>query len=140
LLAGTESSRRTQPSSRLARGKETVLVVDDESDVRDVIGGMLENLGYKVTTVESGKKAINLYKKKKRFDVVVLDMNMPVMGGKETFAKLKAIDPNTRVIISTGYSNRTLELSPLRDAANAILQKPYQMEELSKTLRSVLEE
>jgi PAS domain S-box-containing protein len=140
LLAGTDSSRRTPPAGRLPRGKESVLVVDDELDVREVIGGMLNDLGYKVTKVESGKKALDLYKKKKRFDVVVLDMNMPVMGGKETFAKLKAIDPHTRVIISTGYSNRTLELSPLRDEANAILQKPYQMEELSRTMRSVLEE
>ena len=140
LLAGTESSRQPEHFVKLPRGSESVLVVDDELAVREVIGAMLKDLGYKVTDVESGKAAIDLYKKRKRFDVVVLDMNMPVMGGKETFAKLKAIDPDTRVIISTGYSNRTLELSPLRGAANAILQKPYQMEELSKTLRSVLED
>ena len=138
LLTGPENLRRPGKSVRLTRGGEHILVIDDEKDVGDVIGGMLTSLGYRVTIVDSGKKAIALYKKKKRFDTVILDMNMPVIGGKETFFKLKELDPEVRVVISTGYTDRTAETSPLRDSVDGFLQKPYQMEELSKTLRVVL--
>ena len=75
----------------------------------------------------------------KRFDVVVLDMNMPNMGGKETFLKLKEIDPEAHVLISTGYSNQSVESSQISDAVDGFLQKPYQLEELSKTMRELLE-
>ena len=138
LLAGTETARRSAKPARLSRGGENILVVDDEPDVSEVIGGMLQSLGYRVEIVNSGKKAITRYKKKP-FDLVVLDMNMPTMGGKETFFKLREIDPQVHVVISTGYSNRTVETSPLRDMVDGFLQKPYQLEELSKTLRVVFE-
>ena len=137
-----KESERTLPhlkTQKLERGHEKVLVVDDEHNVAEVIGGMLTNLGYEVTIAESGKKAISLYKKILDFDVVILDMNMPVMGGKETYAKLLALDPDVRIIISTGYSSKGLEFSDAGESAKAFLQKPYQLEELSRTMRDVLD-
>jgi PAS domain S-box-containing protein len=139
LVPVTEGIRRPARPSKLERGHESVLVIDDEKNVADVISGMLESLGYQTTVVDSGRKAISLYKRRKRFDVVVLDINMPDMSGKETFARLKEIEPNVRVIISTGYSNRAMEDTPWRNAVEAFLQKPYQIEELSKTIRLVLD-
>ncbi|MEK7670161.1 MAG: PAS domain S-box protein, partial [Bacteroidota bacterium] len=139
LLEETDNIKRSLGQSKLLQGSESVLVVDDEKDVGEIIGGMLSNLGYKVTIVNSGKKAIALYRKKKRFDIVVLDVNMPAMGGKETFLKLKEIDPDARVLISTGYSNQSAESSQVRDSVDGFLQKPYQLEELSKTMREVLD-
>lgn len=139
LLTDPEKIKRSAKPTKLVRGREQVMVVDDEEHVGEVIGGMLKDLGYKVTVVKSGKEALSLCKKKKRFDVVVLDMNMPAMGGKETFYKLKEIDPRIRVIVSTGYSNTSLDSSPLRNAVDGILQKPYQMEDLSKTMRKAIE-
>ncbi|MEK7749223.1 MAG: ATP-binding protein, partial [Bacteroidota bacterium] len=139
LLEETDNIKRSLGQSKLLQGSESVLVVDDEKDVGEIIGGMLANLGYKVTIVNSGKKAIALYRKKKRFDIVVLDVNMPAMGGKETFLKLKEIDPDARVLISTGYSNQSAESSQVRDSVDGFLQKPYQLEELSKTMREVLD-
>jgi PAS domain S-box-containing protein len=136
-----KESGRLQPRpkpERLQLGSEQILIVDDEKHVGEVISGMASTLGYHVTTVNSGKKAIALVKKK-RFNAVILDMNMPVMGGKETFTRLRAIDPEIRVIISTGYSNRSMESLPTGDLADAFLQKPYQLEELSRTLREVLD-
>ena len=124
--------------SKPERGTERVLVIDDEKDVAEIICGMLDSLGYQVTHVNSGQKAINLYKKKKRFDVVVLDLNMPKMSGKETFIKLKQIDPNIRVVISTGYGDRVIDASLGKTAGDTFLQKPYQIEELSKIMRLTL--
>ena len=139
LLEESETLRRSLRQPKLLQGSETVLVIDDEKDVGEIIGGMLSHLGYKVTIVDSGKKAVALYKKKKRFDVVVLDMNMPNMGGKETFLRLKEIDHEAHVLISTGYSNQSVESSHISDAVDGFLQKPYQLEELSKTIRDLLE-
>ena len=62
------------------------------------------------------------------------------MSGKETFFKLKEIKPDLRVVISTGYSNTSLEPTTLKKVADGFLQKPYQMEELSKVLRDVFDE
>ena len=140
LLEETDNISRSMGQSKLLLGSDSVLVVDDEKDVGEIIGGMLANLGYKVTIVNSGKKAIALYRKKKRFDIVVLDVNMPTMGGKETFLKLKEIDSDARVLISTGYSNQSAESSQVRDSVDGFLQKPYQLEELSKTMREVLDQ
>jgi PAS domain S-box-containing protein len=135
-IGAVERARR---KSKLARGSEMVLVIDDEQHVGEVIGGMLSSLGYTVKIVTSGAEAIALYTAGERFDVVVLDMNMPEMGGKETFYRLKELDPDMHVIVSTGYSNTSIDGTPLRDAIDGFLQKPYQLEELSKTLREVLD-
>lgn len=137
LLLDTGAVRRHEKQRRLPRGKESVLVVDDEEHVGEVIGGMLKNLGYKVSVARSGQEAVSLLETKKRFDAVVLDMNMPEMGGRETFYRLKELDPDLRVVISTGYSNTSIDGTPLRDAIDGFLQKPYQLEELSKTMREV---
>ncbi len=139
LLKETERSLQSIKTQKLERGHERVLVVDDEENVAEVIGGMLSNLGYSVTIAQGGKKAIALYKKHSHFDVVILDMNMPVMGGKETFAKLRAIDPNVRIIISTGYTNKGIEFPAAEESFAAFLQKPYQLDDLSRTMREVLE-
>jgi two-component system cell cycle sensor histidine kinase/response regulator CckA len=139
LLKEADRALHTLKSQKLERGHEKVLVIDDEHNVAEVIGGMLSTLGYSVTAVDSGKKAVALYKKNRRFDVVILDMNMPVMGGKETYAKLKAIDPDIRIVISTGYSNTSSESSPAGESADGFLQKPYQLEELSRTMRNVMD-
>ncbi len=139
LLKEVERTSAPVKSQKLERGRERILVVDDEHNVAEVIGGMLTNLGYNVTIAESGKKAVSLYKKNSGYDAVILDMNMPQMGGKETYAKLKALDPEIRIIISTGYSSKGFEFSDAGESAKAYLQKPYQLEELSRTMRDVLD-
>jgi CheY-like chemotaxis protein len=139
LLTDRESIRRATRRHRLLRGSENVLVVDDEESVSDVIGGMLRDLGYTVTLAHSGQQALALYAKRKRFDLVVLDVNMPEMSGRETLFKLKEIDPNVRVIISTGYGTKSMESLPLHEVVDGFLEKPYQLEELSKAVRAVLD-
>ena len=139
LLANREKFQRTLKQQRLRQGHERILVVDDEEHVSELISRMLDHLGYKSMVVHTGQEALALMKKKERFDAIILDMNMPTMSGKETFLKLKEIRPNMRVIISTGYSNASLEPTPLNKMVDGFLQKPYQLEELSKVLREVFD-
>jgi PAS domain S-box-containing protein len=139
LLADREKFHRTLQNQRLRQGDERILVVDDEEHVRELIGRMLEHLGYKVEVVESGQKALTAIAKKARFDAVILDMNMPRMSGKETFERLKEVKPDLKVVVSTGYSDASLEPTALHKLVDGFLQKPYQMEELSKVLREVFD-
>jgi PAS domain S-box-containing protein len=140
LLADREKFRLTLKKQRLRQGSEKILVVDDEEHVRELIGQMLQHLGYKVETVQSGRRALEIMREKARFDAVILDMNMPKMGGKETFLKLKRLRPNLKVVVSTGYSDESIESAPLNTLVDGFIQKPYQLEELSKVLREVFDE
>jgi PAS domain S-box-containing protein len=139
MLSGAEGYRRPTRHPRLPRGTERLLLVDDEPAVSETIGNMLTSLGYEVSVVDSGRKAVTLIRKKEPFDAVILDLNMPKMSGKQTFAKLREINPDVRIIISTGYTDQAETIAELRDAAEAFLQKPYQLEELSRTLREVFD-
>ncbi len=139
IMSPKKTSKRIVKHIKFEQGNEEVLIVDDEKDVSEVINGMLSGLGYKVTMVDSGQKAVNILKKKNNIKVVILDLNMPKMSGRETFNKIKKINSNLHVIISTGYSNRSQDAAILQEIADAFLQKPYQIEELAKTMRQVLD-
>lgn len=140
LFRDKETTRRIGKSKQIYTGDEKILVVDDEEHVGEVIGVMLQNLGYKITVVRNGKEAMaKITNSRHKYDAVILDMNMPKMGGKETFLKLKEIDPDLRIIISTGYSTTTVESSELEKFIGGFLQKPYQLEELSHVVREVLD-
>jgi PAS domain S-box-containing protein len=139
LITVSENIQRTIRPSKLQRGHEHAIIVDDEVDVAKVIGGMLESLGYHTTIVDSGRKALNLFKKGDQFDFMILDLNMPKISGKETFEKLRKFNSTIPVIISTGYSDRDMDVSKWQHSVDAFLQKPYTIEELSKTIRLVLD-
>lgn len=139
LLAAAEPEKKMDRTQRSVKGAEHMLVVDDEEDVGKVIIGMLKALGYKATFLSSGKKAVAAYKRGRRYSTVLLDLNMPEMTGRETLLKLREIDPSVRIIISTGYSNKTVELSDLGSSIHGTLHKPYQIDELAAVLHPVLQ-
>ncbi len=139
VLEGADGYRRPARQQRLARGTERILVVDDEPEVGETIRNMLSNLGYHAVVVDNGGKALTLLRKKEPFDAVILDLNMPKMSGKATFAKIHELDKKLPIIISTGYSDQLEDFTSLRTAAAAFMQKPYQLEELARTLRTVLD-
>ncbi len=140
LLKDADALKRTARRSAILRGKGNVLVVDDEEHVAEVIGGMLENLGYTVTVVNSGPDALKEVRKNpRRFRVIVLDMNMPKMGGRETIERLREIYPEIKILVSTGYGDSSIAPPQFRGHIDGFLQKPYQLEELSLTMRRVLE-
>ena len=137
LFATAEASRPPERERKRVASTERILLVDDEEDVGDIIRRMLITLGYKVTFVRTGRKAISAYKRS-RYSTVILDLNMPEMGGRETLEKLREIDPSVRVIISTGYSNKKVELADLVSSVDGFLQKPYQIDDLERTLQAAL--
>ena len=106
LPASVKEAVETKPAEeKLLTGEETILVVDDEQVNVELMKELLEKLGYKILTAQSGKKAIELYRKHfKDIKLVILDMIMPEMNGRETLVKLMEIDNKVRVLLSSGYS------------------------------------
>jgi len=138
--SGKLASKEQHPSGEIVHGKETVLIVDDEETILRVSSELLTMLGYKVLAVKSGKEALDIYRKKRNeIDFVILDMIMPDMGGEETFQLLKAIKPGIRVILSSGYSIDGQAKKILDQGCKAFLQKPFNIEELSRKIRYALE-
>ncbi|RLB36587.1 MAG: hypothetical protein DRH12_15575 [Deltaproteobacteria bacterium] len=124
---------------RLFRGNETILVVDDEAAVLDVACGMLEKLGYDVLPANSGQEAIRLYgEAKDRVDLVLLDVIMPGMSGRETFENLRKIDPGVKVLLCSGYSVAGEASKIIAMACSGFVQKPYDIYKLSQKIREAL--
>ena len=120
-------------------GEGTILLVDDEEMILTVAQKMLEKLGYQVLTARSGQEAIDLYEKKgEEIDLVILDMIMPGMGGGKTFDRLKKIDRNVKILLSSGYSINGQAHEILNRGCRGFIQKPFDLEEFSLKVREVL--
>jgi PAS domain S-box-containing protein len=136
---GAQASARTR-KQRLPRGRENVLVIDDEISVCEIAQDMLSDLGYSVTFVHDGRAGLDFYRTRQAtIDLVLLDVNMPHMGGRQAFEGLKSINPATRIILLTGYGRDSIEAASLLAEANGFLQKPFQVEDLATKVRAVLD-
>ncbi len=129
--------------NNIVKGSGRILVMDDQKAIRDVLGDMLQALGYQVDFAIHGEEAIEKYKKmmelNKPYDVVMLDLTIPgKMGGKQAMSILKNLDPEVNAIISTGYSEDLVELNCKDFGFKGFIKKPYDLEQLSETLDRVL--
>ena len=127
-------------TEKLLNGTETVILVDDEELILDVGRDLLEKMGYKVLTAGGGREAIELYKKKQDdIDIVILDMIMPHMSGSDTYDRMKEINPDIKVLLSSGYSIGGQATDILNRGCNGFIQKPFNMNELSVAIRQILD-
>lgn len=121
------------------RGKETILLVDDEGIIWDVVIDMLQGLGYTVILAENGKDCVEIYQSNPgKIDLVLLDMVMPEMNGHDAFFALKQLDPEVKVLLQSGYMAQEEAQDVLDAGARGFLQKPYRMLELARKIREVL--
>ena len=138
--AESEKIHESQADYSLMKGSEHILLVDDEEGPILVEKLMLKELGYGVMTARNGREAIDIYSKNTdTLDLVALDMIMPELSGKATYEELKKINPDVRVLLVSGYSlNRQVE-ELLDLGCNGFIQKPFDIIELSQTLREVFD-
>jgi two-component system, cell cycle sensor histidine kinase and response regulator CckA len=121
-------------------GSELILLVDDEEMVADIGKDMLEKLGYKVLVATGGNEAIKLLKtNRNQVDLVVLDMIMPDMSGGETFNRLRAIKPDIKILLSSGYSLNGRALEIMQRGCNGFIQKPFNVKQISRKIREILD-
>jgi len=123
----------------VAKGTGTILLIDDEEMIIKVGEELLQELGYKVIAARSGDEAIKLYKKNAdKIDLVVMDMIMPGMGGGETFDNLKAINPDIKVLLSSGYSINGQASKILERGCDGFIQKPFNLSQLSEKIQQII--
>jgi two-component system, cell cycle sensor histidine kinase and response regulator CckA len=121
-------------------GDETILVVDDEDMIADVTRDMLEGLGYHVLVARSGQEAVEIYEANPgTIDLVILDMIMPGMNGGETFDRIKSLNADVKVILSSGYSINDMAKAIMERGVRSFLQKPFRLDILSQRIRDALE-
>jgi CheY-like chemotaxis protein len=109
----------------------TILVVDDDSDVREVIAETLEGFGYDVVVASSGEEALPMLASRGDIGILITDVRMPGMSGFELAARAKRVDASLKVIITSGY------FLP-QPIADRFLKKPFRMHELASAVRAEL--
>ena len=129
----------TGTSAAAWTGSGTVLLVDDEATVRDVVRTMIEHLGFSVLTAADGRQALDLYRERGgEITLVVLDMTMPRMDGVETFRELRRIDPEACVILSSGYAEEDVVSQLAGKGLSGFIHKPYTLENLRAAISLVI--
>ena len=130
----------TRTGGARSTGKETILLVDDEEAILEVNGEALKMLGYKVLTARGGTEAMKVYaSRQSEIDLVILDLVMPDQDGRETFERLRALHPQVCVILASGYSANGIVGDIMSRGCKAFIQKPFDIQKLSLTVRSVLD-
>ena len=125
----------------LASGDEVILLVDDEDYILGIGKEMLEALGYTVLTAGSGADAVEAYQHSQdNIQLVILDMVMPGMNGVQTFGRLRAINPNVRTLLASGYSLNKDAAEVIQRGCNGFIQKPFDISQLSQKVREILDQ
>ncbi len=119
---------------------ERILVVDDETLVREATTRLLAELGYEVSGAQDGDEALMRLSQGEEFDLVILDLQMPRLGGTETLSRLRDLQPNLKVILTSGYFPSESLHDLLRRHRCGYLQKPFRLAEISSAIRAVLSE
>jgi len=140
-LKASQSPKKSQSDKQKhLEGDEKILVVDDEEMVRTFCQISLSSYGYKVHTAENGQKALEILRQENGdFDLIILDMIMPIMGGFQTYQAIRKINPKIKILVSSGFSDSekidALREDPLVD----VLFKPYKANELVQKIRTMLD-
>ncbi len=116
-----------------------VLLIDDEAVVREIGCEMLESLGIPCITAENGKSGIEKFKAaQKDIAMVILDVEMPGLSGDKVFEVLREIDPNLKILITSGYAQNYLESKYFNSKLEHFLPKPFQLKTLSNKLSTMV--
>jgi len=144
LPASNSDKERGKPKNRnIQKGSGTILIVDDDAFVRLAVTKILVKLGYTIDQAANGEEAVEKFtaaqKSDTPFDLVITDLTIPGgMGGVETTAELKKIDPAVKVIVSSGYSTDPILAHYEEYGFAGRIAKPYTIEEISKTIHAVM--
>lgn len=135
-----ESDESRETPAELPQGRETVMLAEDEEQVRRMIREILEMNGYRVLEASSGKEALSIYKQYgEQIDLILTDAVMPQMSGRELAQSLETLNPGIKVLYMSGYTDDAIVRHGLLDQGIAFLQKPFTPEALTRKVREVLD-
>ena len=123
------------------QGRKTILVVDDEAEVRKLVGAMVSRQGYNVLTADSGDHAITVLKNQKNpIDLLLTDVVAPGMSGPMLADKLVELQPGLRVLFMSGYDNTQVVQRYVVEKGYALLHKPFTVEQLGRKVAELLKQ
>ena len=126
-------------SGEIVKGSGTILLVDDEKMVLDIGSQLLKKMGYRVLQADSGEAALELFGTHKgAIDLVILDIIMPEMGGGQIFDRLTEIQPDVKVLLSSGYSIDGEARELIKRGCKGFIQKPFSLKQLSRKVKEML--
>jgi CheY-like chemotaxis protein len=138
---GDTETSADKPREASKGGNETILIVEDEESLREMLILTLEAKGYSVIAANDGLEAIELYNRNKHLiDVVVSDVGLPRLSGEKVLQRLRNINPAVKVILASGYLEQTQRFEAIEYGAKYILQKPYSPDEVLTTIRKIIDE
>lgn len=138
-VEGTTEKHAAPVASTAAGGTETILLVEDEESVRDLVRDTLEAKGYKVLTAENGEAGLTAAAGHLgKIDLVITDVVMPGMGGRELVQRIAKTRPETKVLYLSGYTEDSIISEGTIESGTAFLQKPFTLQNLSRKVREVL--
>jgi CheY-like chemotaxis protein len=127
-------------SSRADEGRETVLIVEDDPSVRLIATRMLEDRGYIAIAARGGEEAIRLAQRPSlRIDLVLSDMVMPDLSGRQTVERIRSIQPHARVLFMSGYTDEQTGDTDLLGPDASYIPKPFSGEQLARKVRDLLD-
>jgi two-component system cell cycle sensor histidine kinase/response regulator CckA len=141
LAAGPQPLQRleTTPHQQIPKGTETVLLVEDEAGVRDLVGAMLRGQGYQVYEAEHGSHALEVFARYgKEIQLLLTDVIMPKMSGRELAERLRAKSPGLKVVFMSGYTDDILAREGVVFDNTILVHKPFTLEALMRKLRQAL--
>jgi PAS domain S-box-containing protein len=139
-LVSEEESKETVIRTIPRGGSETILLVDDEEHIAELGKRILEKAGYTVLTAKDGRQALDLYTAHRdKISLVILDLIMPKMGGKQCLRELAKTNPSIKVIIASGYSANGHTKNALESGAKGFVNKPYDIRQVLEVVRGVLD-
>jgi len=128
-----------EPLAAITKGTGTILLIDDEEMIIDIGEELLMELGYKVLIAKSGPEALVIYADNaESIDLVIMDMIMPAMGGGEAYDRLIKINPEVKVLLSSGYSINGQASRILERGCDGFIQKPFHMKQLSEKIHGII--
>ena len=121
-------------------GTETVLVAEDDETVRELTKAILERVGYTVLTASDGEEALTVFgEHANEIDLALLDVMMPKLGGRAVFQQIRQVRPDLRFLFASGYSMNAIHTNFVLDEGLALVQKPYQCDDLLRRVRDALD-
>jgi CheY-like chemotaxis protein len=134
------TAAKTEAMPAVRGGTETILVVDDEAHIRNLVQSALTKLGYATLLAGDGESALTRYRQEgDQIRLVILDLGMPGLGGWECLKELKFLNPQLPVVITTGYVGENLRERARQEGAAELIAKPYLMESLARSVRQALD-
>lgn len=122
------------------KDKKTILVIDDEPEIRKLVGAMVTQFGYAVLTADSGEHALTLYRNHKgHIEMLIADVVAPGMSGPMLADRLTALQPDLKVLYISGYDNTHVVQKYVVEKGHALLSKPFTLEQLKAKMAELLE-